>query len=151
MPENIILSSSYSFQITIDGITDENEYFYSIEGLSTEFKIREYLAGCTMNAMSLTTSKENQPIIVKRPLSNVKSGFSNWCMKCLDSGSFEPVSMNIFILNHDETINNHWIAENAYPTGLKISKINIENKKEKKKNIIMEIITIMYMNLKRVK
>ena len=58
MPENIILSSSYSFQITIDGITDENEYFYSIEGLSTEFKIREYLAGCTMNAMSLTTSNE---------------------------------------------------------------------------------------------
>ena len=131
MPENIILSSSYSFQITIDGITDENEYFYSIEGLSTEFKIREYLAGCTMNAMSLTTSKENQPIIVKRPLSNV----------------FEPVSMNIFILNHDETINNHWIAENAYPTGLKISKINIENKNP----VIMEIITIMYMNLKRVK
>ena len=68
-------------------------------------------------------------------------------MKCLDSGSFEPVSMNIFILNHDETINNHWIAENAYPTGLKISKINIENKNP----VIMEIITIMYMNLKRVK
>ena len=55
--------------------------------------------------------------------------------------------MNVFILNHDGSINNHWIAENAYPIGLKINKIDIENKNP----VIMEIITIMYMNLKRIK
>jgi phage tail-like protein len=147
MPENVILSSNYSFQITIDGITDENEYFYSIEGLSIEFQTKQYLSGCNMNYTPITTCIETQPIIIKRPLSNIKSGFTKWCIKYLEIGIFEPVVMNIFIINTDGSINNHWIAENAYPLGLRISQINIENKNP----IIMEIITIMYTNLKRIK
>jgi phage tail-like protein len=147
MPEDIIISSNYSFQITIDGITDENEYFYSVEGLSLNYQTISYRSGGDNNITPMTTTLDIQPIIVKRPLSNVTSGFSKWCIKALDTGIFEPVSMNIFILNHDSSINNHWIIENAYPTGLKVSTINLENTNP----TIMEIITIMYKNIKRVK
>ena len=55
--------------------------------------------------------------------------------------------MNIFILNFNNEINNHWIVEDAYPYGIKISSINIENKNP----IIMEEIHILYRKLKRVK
>ena len=146
MPEDVILSSSGSFQIKIDGVTDDNEYFYSVEGLSISYQIRSYLQGGELNSSFTISRADTQPVIIKRPLSNVKSGFSNWCMKILESGNFTPVSMNIFILDNNDEINNHWIAEQAYPIGLKIGTMDVKNEDP----VIMETITMMYYNLKRI-
>jgi len=147
MIENVILSSSNSFQITIDGITDENEFFYSIEGLTIGYQTQTYIPGGEANNVTLTSQVVTQPLVIKRPLSNNKSGFSEWCIKTLETGIFEPVTMNIFIFNNDSSINNHWIVEQAYPVSMKITPIDIENETK----VISEIITVMYVNLKRVK
>ncbi len=146
MPEDIILSPGGSFQIKIDGITDDNEYFYSVEGLGISYQLQSYLPGGDINSSHMVSRIDTQPIIVKRPLSNVKSGFSKWCIKALESGIFTPVSMNIFILNNDDSINNHWVVEQAYPTGLRIGTMDVQSEQL----VVMEIITIMYYNLKRV-
>ena len=67
-------------------------------------------------------------------------------MKILESGNFTPVSMNIFILDNNDEINNHWIAEQAYPIGLKVGTMDVKNEDP----VIMETITMMYYNLKRI-
>ena len=145
--DDIILSSSYSFQINIDDITDDNEIFYSVEGLSIMFNYSSHYQGGDNNEDNIISSIKTSPLIFKRPLTNIKSGFSNWCIKSLETGLFDPKSINIFILGINDEINNHWIAENAYPIGTKISTIDIEAKSP----IIVEEIHVLYKNLKRVK
>ena len=144
---DIILSSSYSFKVSIDSITDENEIFYSVEGLSIMFNYIPHYQGGDTNEDNIITNIKTTPLIFKRPLTNTKSGFSNWCIKSLETGLFEPKSLNIFILGINDEINNHWIAENAYPIGTKISTIDIEAKSP----VIFEEIYVLYKNLKRVK
>ena len=145
--DDIILSSSYSFQINIDDITDDNEIFYSVEGLSIMFNYSSHYQCGDNNEDNIISSIKTSPLIFKRPLTNIKSGFSNWCIKSLETGLFDPKSINIFILGINDEINNHWIAENAYPIGTKISTIDIEAKSP----IIVEEIHVLYKNLKRVK
>ena len=141
---NFKLSSTYAFQISIDNITDDNELFYSVEGLSMIYNLSAQFQGGENSETMITTTYKTSPIIVKRPLTNVVTGFSKWCINTLNTGKFEPVPMNIFILNYDNEINNHWIAEEAYPYGMKISSINIENNNP----IIMEEIHVLYRKLK---
>ena len=145
--DDIILSSSYSFQVSIDDITDDNEIFYSVEGLSIMYNYLPHYQGGDNNEDNIITSIKTSPLIFKRPLTNITSGFSNWCIKSLETGQFEPKSINIFILGINDEINNHWIAENAYPIGMNISTIDIEAKTP----IIVEEIHVLYKNLKRVK
>lgn len=147
MAEPYILASSNSFQITIDGVTDDNERFYSVRGLFIGYQTQTYCPGGETNAIAVTTQIISQPLVLKRPLSNVKSSFSEWCTKTLETGTFTPVTMNIFILNPDGSINNHWIAEQIYPVGLEISPLDVEEQK----TILSEVITMMYVNLRRIK
>ncbi len=144
---DIRLSSTYSFQIAIDNITDSDELFYSIEGLSMFYNLLPQFQGGENNETMVTSTLKTSPLIVKRPLTNIVSGFSKWCIDTLNTGTFQPVSMNIFILNYDSEINNHWIAEEAYPYGMKISPINIDNDKP----VIMEEIHVLYRKLRRLK
>ena len=145
--DNIVLSSTYSFQITIDNVTDENEIFYSIEGLSIMYNYTPHYQGGDNNEDNIITSIKTSPLIFKRPLTNITSGFSKWCINSLETGLFTPQSINIFILGYNDEINNHWIAENAYPIGMKISTIDLEAKIP----IIFEETYVLYKNLKRVK
>ena len=81
MIENVILSSSNSFQITIDGITDENEFFYSIEGLSIGYQTQTYIPGGESNAVTITSQVVTQPLIIKRPLSIIKVDSQNGVLR----------------------------------------------------------------------
>ena len=144
---DVVLSSNYSFRIVIDGVTDDGEFFYSVDGLSIEYVVMSKGQGGEREVVKATSTLETRPLIIKRPLSNTTTKFSQWCIDTLESGDFNPVSMNIFILNCDESINNHWIAEHAYPIGMKISPIDIQSKDP----VIVEEIKVMYSSLKRVK
>lgn len=144
---DIKLSFSLSFQIAIENVTDDNELFYSVDGLSMFYNLNQkYQGGENIDTMVATTLKTT-PLVVKRPLTNIITGFSKWCTKSLESGVFTPVSMNIFILGRDNEINNHWVAEEAYPYGMKVSSINIEHSDF----VIMEEIFILYRKLMRIK
>jgi len=144
---DMILSSTYSFQVTIENVTDENELFYSVEGLSIMYNYTGHYQGGDNNEDNIITSIKTSPLIFKRPLTNTISGFSKWCIDSLETGIFKPESINIFILGYDDEINNHWIAENAYPIGMKISTLNLEANSP----IIVEETHVLYKNLKRVK
>ena len=147
MVENFILASSKCFQVTIDGITDENERFYSVRGLFLGYQTQTYCPGGEPAGVTITTQITSQPLVLKRPLTNVKSSFSQWCIDTLETGTFTPVTMNIFVLNNDGSINNHWVAEQIYPISLEVSPLDIEDQQ----NILSEIITMMYVNLRRLK
>ena len=144
---NILLSSSYSFQVTIDNVTDENEIFYSVDGLSIMYDYISHHQCCDNLDDNIIKSIKTEPLIFRRPITNVTSGFNKWCVKALETGIFEPVSINIFILGYNDIINNHWIAENAYPIGFKLSTIDLEAKSPE----LFENIYVLYKNLKRVK
>ena len=144
---DVILSSSYSFQVTIDNITDESEIFYSVEGLSIMYDyIPHYQCGDNTED-NIVKSLKTTPLIFKRPLTNIVSGFTKWCNKTFETGIFTPASINIFILGYNNEINNHWIAENAYPIGIKISTIDLQAESP----ALFENIHVLYKNLKKIK
>ena len=68
-------------------------------------------------------------------------------METIEKNNFSPVSINIFILTNTKEICNHWIAEDAYPYGMRISPLSIDSKNP----VIMEEIYINYKKLKRLK
>ena len=74
--KDVILSSTYSFQITIDNVTDENEIFYSIEGLSIMYNYTAHYQGGDNNEDNIISSIKTSPLVFKRPLTNITSGFT---------------------------------------------------------------------------
>ena len=76
--DDIILSCSYSFQVSIDDITDNNEIVYSVEGLSIMYNYIPHYQGGDNNEDNIITSIKTSPLIFKRPLTNITSGFSNY-------------------------------------------------------------------------
>jgi len=147
MPKIPIFATQNNFKVVIDGITEDNEYFYSVEGLSIQYTTRTYSPGGDNMIVNITTDKDTVPLVFKRPLSDVTLGMSKWCIKTLEMNEFEPADVNIFIFGGNDSIINHWIAEQAYPIGMKVSSLNVLVNDPR----IMEILTLTYSNLKRIK
>lgn len=137
----------YAFQVTLDGVSDNSdEYFYAVDGLGIAYQTDKYLPGGYGNSYVMPTIYETRQLVLKRPLLQGKTSITKWCEEALDTGAFKPTTANIFILNQDKEINNHWAAEQAYPIGLKISSLDLETGSP----IVMETITLAYAILKRV-
>lgn len=137
----------YSFQVTLDGVSDDSdEYFYAVDGLGITYQLDKYLPGGYGNSYAMPTTYETRQLVLKRPLIQGKTSITKWCEAALDGGVFKPTTANIFILNVEKDINNHWAAEQAYPIGLKISSLDLEPGNQ----IVMETITLSYISLKRV-
>lgn len=147
MPKIPIFATQNNFKVVIDGITEDNEYFYSVEGLSIQYTTRTYSPGGDNMIVNITTDKDIVPLVFKRPLSDVTLGMSKWCIKTLEMNEFKPADVNIFIFGRNDSITNHWIAEQAYPIGMKVSSLNVLVNDPR----IMEILTLTYSNLKRIK
>lgn len=147
MPKIPIFATQNNFKVVIDGITEDNEYFYSVEGLSIQYTTKTYSPGGDNMMVNITTDKDTVPLVFKRPLSDVTLGMSKWCIKTLEMNEFKPADVNIFIFGRNDSITNHWIAEQAYPIGMKVSSLNVLVNDPR----IMEILTLTYSNLKRIK
>ena len=147
MPKIPIFATQNNFKVVIDGITEDNEYFYSVEGLSIQYTTRTYSPGGDNMIVNITTDKDIVPLVFKRPLSDVTLGMSKWCIKTLEMNEFKPADVNIFIFGRNDSITNHWIAEQAYPIGMKVSSLNVLVNDPR----MMEILTLTYSNLKRIK
>lgn len=148
MAEGTILANKHSFNVTIEGVTDENEYFYSVEGLSIQYSMIPFFAGGALSSVYMPNKVESKPLILKRPVVNKKSGLINWCSETLEKGVFSPVDVNIFILGTEGEVNNHWLATKAIPVGFEISAMDMNDKSSTN---LMEVITLVYQSLKRVK
>jgi len=146
MPQIPIFATQNNFKVIIDGITEDNEYFYSVEGLSIQYATRTYIPGGNDMIVNIATEKNTIPLIFKRPLSDVTPGMSKWCIKTLEMNEFSPANVNIFVFGRNDSIVNHWIAEQSYPIGMKISNLNVEAHDP----CIIEILTLTYSNLKRI-
>jgi hypothetical protein len=75
MAQTPILASKGAFKVSIDGVTDENEYFYAVDGLSITYNVTMYTPGGEINAIPMVVNTETQPLVFKRPLINIVSGF----------------------------------------------------------------------------
>jgi phage tail-like protein len=137
----------YSFRVTLENVVDANdpEYFYAIEGLGMMYQVDKYSPGGYGNSYSMPTIYETESLTLKRPVFEAKSKINKWCEQALSSGVFKPTIAHIFILNNDETLNNHWTAEGVYPIGLRLSSLDLESGNP----IVMETITLNYSKLTR--
>lgn len=148
MSEIPILANKHSFHITIEGVTDDDEYFYAVEGLSIQYSVDTFFPGGGLSSVYMPNKIESKPLILKRPVINKKSGLINWCTDALEKGTFNPADVNVFIMNLEGDINNHWLAEKAVPIGFEISPMDMNDKSSVS---LMEVITLVYQSLKRVK
>jgi len=148
MSTSPILANKHSFHVTIEGVTDNEEYFYAIEGLSIHYSVNSFFPGGGLSPIYMPHKVESKPLILKRPVIDKKSGLINWCTEALEKGNFKPVDVNIFIMNLEGDINNQWKAENAIPIGFEISPMDMNDKSDMN---LMEVITLVYQSLKRVK
>lgn len=148
MSQNPILANKHSFHVTIDGVTDEDEYFYAVEGLSIHYSLETFFPGGNLSSVYMPRKIESKPLILKRPVIDQKSGLIQWCTDSLEKGIFQPVDVNIFIMNLEGDINNQWLAEKAIPIGFEISPMDMNDKSDVN---LMEIITLVYQSLQRVK
>lgn len=147
MSPNPILANKHSFHVIIDGVTDDDEYFYAIEGLSFHYSVNTFVPGGSLSSVYMPHKVESKPLILKRPVINQKSGLIKWCTESLEKGTFHPVDVNIFIMNLEGDINNQWLVEKAIPIGFEISPMDMNDKSN---SSLMEIITLVYQSLKRV-
>lgn len=148
MAEGTVLANKHSFNITIEGVTDENEYFYSVEGLSIQYVMTPFFPGGGLSSVYMPGKIDSRPLILKRPVVNKKSGLINWCTDALEKAIFKPVDVNIFLLGMEGEVNNHWLATKAIPAGFEISPMDMNDKSS---TSLMEIVTLVYQSLKRVK
>ncbi|ACE06422.1 hypothetical protein Aasi_1077 [Candidatus Amoebophilus asiaticus 5a2] len=143
----LIPTLKHSFRVTLENVVDANdpEYFYAIEGLGMMYQIDKYCPGGYGNAYSMPTIYEVENLILKRPVFTTKSKINKWCEQALSSGIFAPTIAHIFILNNDETLNNHWTVEGVYPIGFRLSSLDLESGSP----IVIETITLAYSKLTR--
>lgn len=137
----------YSFKVTLQDVADDKdmEYFYAIEGLGLTYQVDNYSPGGYGSSYSMPVMYETDNLTFKRPLFQEKSKITKWCQEALDTGIFKPTIAHIFILNVDESLNNHWTAEQIYPIGIRLSPLELESGNP----IIMETITFAYSKLNR--
>lgn len=146
--DNAKLDQNISFKITIDGITDDNEGFNSIDGLYIGFQTQTYTPTDNSSTTTLASQILNQPLVLKRQMPEQTSPLTQWCINSISSGTVDPKTMHIYIFDVKGEMNNYWLAEQTYPVKLEA----ITNNDEKNDKIaVVEVITMMYVNLKRVK
>ena len=134
-----------AFVVSMEGVTDEKEHFFSVEGLSIEYGIcAQYFGGDTYSYY-LPGNIQNSPIYFKRPVTNVKSGLTTWCCDALENSIIKPTDINIFIMSNGDIIN-QWLAEKAIPIGMSISAMDVQSD-----SVLIEVLTLMYQKLSRVK
>jgi phage tail-like protein len=138
----------HSFKVTLQDVADDKdmEYFYAIEGLGLMYQVDNYSPGGYGSSYSMPIMYEVDKLVLKRPLAQEKSKISTWCQEALDTGIFKPTIAHIFILNVDDSINNHWTAERVYPIGIRLSPLDLESGNP----IIIETITLAYSKLNRI-
>jgi phage tail-like protein len=133
------------FKVHIDEVTDENDTFTSIDGLSkyiSSYKNQSFGGDSYTNCFVENFSTKN--LILKRPLMKRKSGITKWCEKCLDDLNFSQKDMMIFVLNIEEEIVASWTVLGVIPFGIDISTIQLNSSN----TILEQSITIRYRDLK---
>ena len=136
------------FKIEFEGISDGSpEYFYGVEGLEASYRTEKYLPGGYATPFEIPSAYQVTHLILRRPFYREKTKITKWCEEALNNSTFQPVGVQIFILNRKEEIVAHWSVVGTYPTGLAVSPLGYHQGSR----VVEERITFAYTSISRIK
>lgn len=129
----------FSVEFQLDGVTDVDHRFSEVSGLSREVTTEELTEGGESrftHALPVRSAFPN--LVLKRGMFN-DSALVDWAKKAIEDFIFEPVDINIMLLNEEHDPVAAWSVINAYPVKWEISNFNAEEN-----SIVVETFELKY-------
>ena len=136
----------FHFRVDFSGIssTPEDAQFQEVAGLTAEIGTEELqVGGENRFSYRLPTRSKYSNLILKRGMLT-NSGLINWFRDAIEGFIFNPVDINIELLNENNDTLNYWNFKQAYPVKWVISDFKaLEN------SLVVETIELTYQDFTR--
>ena len=127
--------------------TPEDFRFQEVSGLSVELEMESYVEGGENRfTHQLPVRTRYQDITLKRGLAPLTSGLFLWTQGSLECFNFQPVNLNITLLNDRHAPTSSWFVANAIPKRWEISTFNAEQS-----SVVIETLTLSYQYYRSVR
>ncbi len=140
-------TSSGAFVVTMEGVIEKGEQFYSVEGLGIQYSTEPVVYGGIHYAYNVPKTYITSPLILKRAVTGAKSSLLTWCCEALNTGKFTPATLGVFVLDKSDNIINQWNVTGVIPVSFYVTAFDTEQKD----GILREVFTLMYQGLTREK
>jgi phage tail-like protein len=130
----------FHFKVEFVGIGNDNDVrFQSVSGLSIEFDTEAFKEG------GENRFEHTLPVRTKYPDLSLKRGMLtdskviDWCLDAFQNRIFNPVHINISLLNEEHQPLKTWSVYNAWPKKWSVSDLNAQDN-----SIVVETLDISY-------
>ncbi len=142
-PYNIPVS--FHFKVDFGSDYGDDVKFQEVGGLTAEIGVEELVVGGeNMFAYRLPTRAKYNNLILKRGML-LNSDLIDWFKDAVENFQFEPMDINVFLLDEEHSVINTWKFIQAYPVKWVISDFNATNN-----SLVIETIEFAYMYFQRV-
>ncbi|MFZ2899290.1 MAG: phage tail protein [Saprospiraceae bacterium] len=127
--------------LDLPGRTPEDIKFQSVTGLSVDFNTDSFKEGGENRFEHIVPARTKYPeLVLKRGLYLPgKSGLTDWCNKAFDNFIFQPVNLNVQLLNENHETLVQWKVVHAWPKSWEFGELNAEDGK-----ILIETFKLNY-------
>jgi phage tail-like protein len=130
----------FHFKVEFVGIGNDNDVrFQSVSGLNIEFDTEAFKEG------GENRFEHTLPVRTKYPDLSLKRGMLtdskviDWCLDAFQNRVFNPVHINIILLNEEHQPLKTWNVYNAWPKKWSVSDLNAQDN-----SIVIETLDISY-------
>jgi phage tail-like protein len=138
----------FHFKVDFMGVGsgDKDARFQEVTGLTAEMSVEELAVGGENRfAYKLPTRARYGNLILKRGMLN-GAGLIKWVQNTIENFVFEPVDINVHLLNENHEFLNTWTILQGYPVKWVISDF-----KSMENSLVIETIEIAYQSFSRTK
>lgn len=134
----------FHFKVEFAGIGNNNDIrFQSVSGLSVEYDMESFKEG------GENRFEHKLPLRTKYGDLSLKRGMLtdskvvDWCMKAFVNREFEPVQVNIILLNENHEALKRWEVIDAWPKKWSVSDLNAQEN-----SLVIETLDLAYKYFK---
>lgn len=140
------LPVSFHFKVIFPGKGAKDDIrFQEVGGLTAEMSVEELAVGGENRfTYRLPTRAKYANLILKRGMVQ-ESNLIDWFKKSIESFIFEPIDININLLNEQNTVITSWNVIQAYPVKWVVSDFNANGN-----TLVIETIELAYQYFQRV-
>ncbi|MCB0468915.1 MAG: phage tail protein [Aequorivita sp.] len=132
---------SFHFKVEFNGISSQEKdvQFQSVSGLSIDIETEEFAEGGENRFKHKLPVRSKFPNLILKRGMVTDSELIKWCRNAIESFQFEPVDLNVKLLNEKHEPLVTWNVVNVYPVKWSVDDFNAEESK-----ITIETIELAY-------
>ena len=136
--------TNFHFNVTFQGLSDganTDMQFQSVSGLNVQYDTESFKEGGENRFEHvIPTRAKYSDLVLKRGIFRPNdSGITKWCKKAFDNMEFEPLNLDVALLNQNHEPLLLWKIVHAYPKNWKLADFNAE-----KGEVLIETFELNY-------